>query len=209
MFQINLNNFLRIITGAADVCNEDCLIQAEDRDRDQVTDEEERFNESKSQSGKEYSQEDIEHSFLRILGADLHHLLTVFHRSLLDALEADIRFDKLDCSIGACSDRLNRCTGKPVDHSAAGNQAQHEWSVKQRKVLRVSRQTVCQRHHDREDHGCRTDNGSTDQHRFCSRLERITCPIVLFEQMFRTTEVHSHIEIALNFGFDVGNALNQ
>src|SRR5207253_1079976 len=90
LFQINLDNLLRIVPGAAGVGHEDSLIKTEDGDRNQIADKEERLEKSESERREENGQEDIEHTFLRILGADFHDLLTVLDRSLFHAFQLDV-----------------------------------------------------------------------------------------------------------------------
>jgi hypothetical protein len=45
LFQVYFDHFLRVVPRSAGVGHEDRLVQPEDRYRDQVTDEEERFDE--------------------------------------------------------------------------------------------------------------------------------------------------------------------
>ena len=40
LLQFHLDDFLRVVPGAAGICHEDRLVQTEDRDRDQVADKE-------------------------------------------------------------------------------------------------------------------------------------------------------------------------
>src|SRR5207249_1742603 len=133
----------------------------------------------------------------RVLRTDLYDLLTVCDRRLLDAFEIDIALDEFDRAI--CTGRygLHRGAGEPVDHRATGDQTEHERSMQNRKILRVDRKSIRERHDDREDHRCRTDDSRTDQHRLCAGLECIARTVILFEQMFATIELHIDIEIAL------------
>src|ERR1700730_2119895 len=135
LFQIDFYNLLRVVPGAARIRHEDRLIQTKDRNRDQVTNEEEGINKSERESREEHSQEDIKHALLRILGADLHDLLTVFHRSFLNAFETNVRLDELNRAIGAGGNGLDRNSGKTVDHGAPGNQAENKWSMQKRKAI--------------------------------------------------------------------------
>ncbi len=74
--------------------------------------------------------------------------------------------------------------------------------------MRVGCQTVCQRHHDREDHGSGTNNGSADKDRLGRRLECIACPVIFFEQMFRAAKVYFHIEVSFNLRFHIWHLLD-
>ena len=114
-------------------------IQAEQRDRDQVADEEERLQEGERQGGEEHHQEDVQHALLRVLRADGHHLLGIGHGGLLGAFQLDVALDELHRAIGAGGDRLRAGAGEPVDHRAAGDQAQQEWRVHQRELVDVRR----------------------------------------------------------------------
>ena len=55
--------------------------------------------------------------------------------ALVDALELDVRLDELDRAVGAGRDRLRRRAGEPVDHRAAGDQAEQERRVQDRQEL--------------------------------------------------------------------------
>ncbi len=78
LLQDDLHHFFGIVPGAARVGHEDGLVQAEDGNGHQVADEEIGFNKSKRQRGEEDRKENVEHSLLRVLGADFHHFLAVF-----------------------------------------------------------------------------------------------------------------------------------
>ena len=84
------DDLLGVVPGAARVGHEDGLEEAEERDRDQVADEEERLEEGERQSREEDGQEDVEHAFLRVLGADLHHLLAILDGRLRSAFQLDV-----------------------------------------------------------------------------------------------------------------------
>ncbi len=137
LFEIDLDNLLGVVPGAAGVGHKDSLIKAEHRDRDQVANKEERLEKSKSQGRKEDGQKNIEHAFLRILGADFHDFLAVLDRRFFHAFQLDVGLDELNRAIGPGRHRLNRCAGKPVNNGATGNQAEHEWGVQQRQALGV------------------------------------------------------------------------
>ena len=88
LLQLDLDELLGVVPGAAGVGHEDGLEQAEERDRDQVADEEVRLEAGEGQRGEEDGQEDVEHALLRVLRADLDDLLAVGDRGLLGARRA-------------------------------------------------------------------------------------------------------------------------
>ena len=79
---------------------------------------------------------------------------------LLSSIEAlvaapsklNVRLDELDGPIGPGDDGLRRCAGEPIDHRAAGDQAQQKRRVQQRQVIRDSSvESVGEHHDDREN----------------------------------------------------------
>src|SRR5579863_2155179 len=72
LLQLDLDDFLRVVPCAAGVGHEDGLVQAENRDGNQVADEEERFDERERQRGEKYRDEDVQHAHLRVFRADSH-----------------------------------------------------------------------------------------------------------------------------------------
>ena len=101
LLQIYFDNFLGIVPGAACVGHKDSLVQAEDRDGDQISNEVKRLNKSKCQRCKKDRKKDIEHALLRILRAYLHNLLAVGNRGFLDPFKPNVGFDELDRAVGA------------------------------------------------------------------------------------------------------------
>ena len=81
LFHLDFDDFLRVIPRAAGIGHKDRLIQTKDSDRNQIADEEERLDEREGERRKKDTQEDIEHSSLRIPGADFHDLLAVLYGS--------------------------------------------------------------------------------------------------------------------------------
>ncbi len=169
----------------------------------------ERFNERECQRSEEHREKDVEHAFLRILGANLHDLLAVGHRGFLHPFELDVGLDEFDRAIGARGHGLCRCAGEPVNHRAAGDQAEHKGRMQQREFVHIAGQSVGQRHDDGKNHGGRPDHGSTDQHRLGSSLESIARAVVGFEQVLGAFEIHVDVEIALQFGLDIRYILDQ
>src|SRR6185503_7062272 len=138
LLQINFDHFLGVVPSSSSVCHKDGLIKSENRNRNQIANEKERLEESKSQGRKEHAQENIEHAFLRVLSADFDYLLTVRHRSFFDAFQFDVGFDEFNRSVSAGGNRLNRRAREPIDNRPTHNQPQHKGRVQQRKLLGTS-----------------------------------------------------------------------
>jgi hypothetical protein len=73
--------------------------------------------------------EDVEHSLLRVLRADLDDLFAVGHGCLGHTLELDVCLDELDRAIRAGGHRLRGRTGEPVDHRAARDEPEQKRRV--------------------------------------------------------------------------------
>ena len=142
LLQIDFDDLLRVVPCAAGVGHENRLVQAEDRDRDQVADEQERLHEREGEGGEEDGEKDVEHALLRVLGADFDDLLRVGDRGLFYSFQFDVRLDELDRAVSAGGDRLRGSAGEPVDHRAARDQAQQEGRVQEREVLPRSDRSV-------------------------------------------------------------------
>ena len=84
-------------------------------------------------------EEDVEHALLRVLVQIATTFLRVFDRRLRRALELDVRLDELDRAVGTGRHGLHRRAGEPVDHRAAGDQAEQERRVQERQVREVFR----------------------------------------------------------------------
>ena len=138
---------------------------------------------AKASVEKKTASENIHHALLRVLGADLHHLLAVCHRRLRRAVavELDVCLDELHRAIGAGRHRLRGSAGEPVNNGAAGNQPEHEGRVQHRELVHIGGKPVRQRHDDGENHRSRAHNGGSNQHRLGRRLEGVPRPVVLLE----------------------------
>src|SRR5208337_2438150 len=101
--QLDFDNLLGVVPRCARVGHENGLIEPENSYRHQVADEKERVDESEGQSAEEDCDEDVQHASLGILRADGNHLLAVGDRRLFCALQLDMRFDELHCSVRAGS----------------------------------------------------------------------------------------------------------
>ena len=139
LLHFDFDDLLGVVPGGAGIGHEDCLVKAEDGDGNKIANEEERFDEGKGQRAEEDCDEDVQHALLRILGADLDDFLAVGDRGLHHAIELDVGFDELNSAIGARGHGLRGCAGKPVNHRAAGDQAEEERGVQQRKLIDVLR----------------------------------------------------------------------
>ena len=58
---------------------------------------------------------------------------------------------------------------------------------------------------DTEDHGGGTDDGRTDEHRFCRCLEGVAGTVGLFKIILGGVEIRLEPEFALNFCLYVGH----
>src|SRR5438132_4192615 len=126
LFQFHFHNFFGIVPGAAGVRHEDRLIQTENSDRDQISNEVEGLDKGKRQRGEKDCEEYIEHTLLRVLRADLNNLLAVGNRRFLHAFQPNVRFNELDCAISARSYRLRGSAREPINHCSAGDQSQNK-----------------------------------------------------------------------------------
>ena len=209
LLQLDLDDLLGVVPGRPGVGHEDGLIEAEDGDGNQVADEEEGLDEGKGQRGEEHRDEDVQHALLRVLRADFDHLLAVADGRLLRALQLDVRLDELHGAIGAGAHRLRGGAGEPVDHGAAGDQAQHKGRVQQGELIDVLGDAVGERHDDGEDHGGGAHHRGADQHRLGRGLEGVARAVILFQHVLGAVEIHVEIEVPLDFLLDVRNLLNQ
>ena len=75
--QFRFHDLLRIVPGASGVRHKNSLIQTKQGDRNEVSDEEVGLQECKPERGEKHRQEDVKHSLLGILGADLDDFLRI------------------------------------------------------------------------------------------------------------------------------------
>ncbi|MPM14466.1 hypothetical protein SDC9_60829 [bioreactor metagenome] len=208
--QVGLDDLLRVVPGAARVGHEDGLVEAEHRDRDQITDEEVRLHEGERQGGEEDAQEQVEHALLGVLGADLHDLLGVGLAGAGDrVVQPDVVPDELDRPVGAGGHRLDGAAGEPVDHGTAGDQAEQERRVEQREVLDPLGHALGEAHDDREDHRGGTDHGGADQHRLGGRLERVAGAVVLLQHQLRALPLRPEPEVTFDLRVDPVDLLDR
>ena len=200
MLQLDFDDFLGVVPGAAGVGHEDGLVQAEDGDREQVADEEERLDEGEGERGEEDGDEDVEHALLRVLGADFDDLLAVGDAGGGCAVELDVGLDEFDRAVGAGGDGLRGGAGEPVDHGAAGDQAEDERRVEERELVDVFGEAVGQGHDDREDHRGGADDRGADQHGLGGGFEGVAGAVVGFEHFLGALEVHVDVVVLLQLG---------
>ena len=91
--QIDFNNLLAVIPATAGIGHEDRLIQTEESDTDQITDEEVGVKEGQRQTHEEDHDEDIDHTLLSILGTNLNNFLGIFNRCFF-FIQIDILLNK-------------------------------------------------------------------------------------------------------------------
>ena len=200
-----LHDLLRIVPRATGVGHENGLVKTDDGQRNQVTDEEEGFDEGAGQGAEKHRHEDVEHAFLRVDGADLDDLLAVLLRRLDHLIEPDVRADELDRTVG--TGRHGLCAGarEPEDGCPAGDQAEQERRMQQRQLVQVFRQSGSEQHDNGKNHGRRADHCGADQHGLGRCLEGVAGAVVLFEQELGGTKVEIETEVPLHFRLDPGH----
>ena len=120
---VNFDDLLRVVPCATCVGHEERLIEAEERHRDEVTNEEERIKERQTQREEEDHHEDVDHALLRVNGANLDDFLRVLNAGFRLG-EIDVLLDKDHRAVCTRDNRLRGCTSEPVDHSAADEQTE-------------------------------------------------------------------------------------
>src|SRR5437667_8284493 len=209
LFELDLNDLLGVVPGAAGVGHENGLIQAKNGDGEKVADKKEGLDESEGQRGKKYRDENVQHAFLRVLRANLDDFLAVCDAGGSGSFELDVGFDEFNSAVSARSYGLRGSAGEPVNHGATGDQAENERRVKERKIIDVLAQAFGERHDDRKDHrGC-PDDRCADEHGFGSSLESVAGAIVAFEHFLGAPKIHVDVVILLELSFDARNLFNQ
>ena len=182
--QVDLDDLLRVVPRAPGVGHVDRLIQAEDRDRHQVADEQEGLDEGQGQRDEEDRQEDGEHPLLGVLGADLDHPAGVLHRGpLRPGVQVDGLLDEGHRPVGARGDRLDGGPGEPEDDGAPGDQAQEEGGVHEGQVLDAAAQVVGQADNDGEDHGGGAHDRGADEDGLGGGLEGVAGAVVVLQEV--------------------------
>src|SRR5208283_5264862 len=157
---------------------------------------------------EEYGDEDVQHALLRVLRADFNDLLGVGHTGFFGAVQLDVALDEFHRAVSARGHGLRGRASEPVNHSAAGDQAEYEGSVEERKLVQVVGEAVGKRHDDGEDHGGCADHGRADEDWLCGGLERVAGAVVGFQEILGALEIHVDVVVLLQFRLDVGNLLD-
>lgn len=110
--EVNFNNLLAVIPATAGIGPEHRLEQTEEGDTEQITNEEVGVKEGERQTHEEDHDENIDHTLLCILGADLDDFLGVFNRSFL-LVQFDVLLDVHNGLIRAGDNCLYGSAGKP------------------------------------------------------------------------------------------------
>ena len=113
------------------------MIEAEDGDGEKIADEEERLDEGEGKRCEKDGDENVEHALLRVERADFDDFFAVRDRGFFHAFELDVGFDEFDGPVSASGDGLRGRAGEPIDHCAAGDEAQDERRVEKRKIIDV------------------------------------------------------------------------
>jgi len=117
---VDLDDLLRVVPRAAGVRHEQRLEQSEECDRHEIRDEEVGIEEGQGQREAEDRGEDVDHAALRVLRADLDHLLAVLdRRARRSFIQPYVRLDEFHRAVGARGHGLNRSAREPVDDRAA------------------------------------------------------------------------------------------
>ena len=200
LLQLDLDDLLRVVPGAAGVGHEDRLVQPEERDRDQVADEEVRLEERRRPAcEKNTVRKMLNMPFCAYCVQISTTFLLSSTEAFVDAFELDVRLDELDRAVGAGRHRLGRRAGEPVDHRAAGDQAEQERRVQERELVAGSCvEPVGEHHDDREDHRRGADDRRADQHRLGGGLEGVAGAVVLLEEVLGPLEVDVEAEVLLD-----------
>ena len=209
LLQLDFHDFLGVVPGASRVGHEDGLIQTESGDGNEIADKKERLDECKRQRGEKYSNENVEHPFLRVLRADFHNFLAVRDARRRSAFQLDVGLDEFHGTIGAGSDRLRARASKPIDDCAAGDEPEDKRRVEQRKFVHIGGEAVGQRHDNGKNHrGC-ADDGRADQNRLRGGFERVARAVVGFEHVLGALEIHVKVVVLLQFLLDAGDLLDE
>src|SRR5438105_4227229 len=134
LLEFNFNDLLRIVPGTAGVSHENGLIQAKNGDGEKVADEKEGLDESEGQRGKKYRDENVQHAFLRVLGANFNDFLAVRDAGGSGSVELNVGYDESNRDVSARSYGLRGSAGEPVNHGSTGHQAQNERRSTERQI---------------------------------------------------------------------------
>ena len=137
LLEFDFNDLLGGVPGASGIGHENGLVQAEDGDGEKVADKKERFDKGKGQSGEEHRDEDVQHAFLRVFGANLDDLFAVGNAGGGSSFELDVGLDKFDRAVSTSGHGLRGSAGEPVNHGTTGDQPQNKRRMEERKIIDV------------------------------------------------------------------------
>ena len=112
---VHFNNLLCVVPRSAGIGHKDGLEETKERDGDQVANEEVGIKERQRQGHAEHHDEDVEHSLLRVHGANAHHFLAVLN-ACRGLLKVNVLLDEHNGSVRARHNGLRACACEPVDH---------------------------------------------------------------------------------------------
>ena len=115
------------------------------------------------------------------------------------AFEIDVGFNEFNSAISAGGYRLRGSSGEPIDHGAAGDQAEKERGVQKGELVDICSDAVGERHDDGENHGGSAHDGGADEHGLGGSFEGVAGAVICFEQVFGALEIGVDVEIPLDF----------
>ena len=207
LFEVHLDNFLGVVPRAAGVGHEDGLKQAEEGDGDQVGDEEVRVEKGQAERQGEDDDEDVDHAFLRVDGADFHDLFGVGERGG-GGVQFDVVLNEDNSPISAGDDRLGAGAGEPIDDRAAHEQAEDDRRLHEAELGDDIAKGLLQQHDDAEDHGGGAHDGGADEDGFGGGLEGVAGPVAFFQLALGIGEIGFERELFFNFTGNVREGFN-
>ncbi len=115
--EVHFNDLLGVIPGTTCICHEYGLVESEECYSHKVADEEVGVKERERQCHEKDNDEDVQHTLLSILGADLHDFFAILDGRLF-FVKIDVFLDEDHGPVGACCNGLGCCTCEPVDDCA-------------------------------------------------------------------------------------------
>ena len=161
------------------------------------------IEERQAEREAKHDDEDVDHAFLRVEGADFDDLFAVGDggRGLV---EVEVFLDENDRAVGAGDDGLRARAGEPVNHRAAHEQAENDLRLHEAQVGDGVAEDVFEQHDDAENHRGGADDGGADQHGLGGGLEGVARAVAFFEFEFGVGEIGLEAEILFDFRADVG-----
>ena len=109
--------------------------------------------------------ENVNHAFLGVVGANLYHFLALLSVGLLGrvGIKLDIGLDIFHCAVGTRGDSLHRCASEPEDDAAAKDESYDAVGVQQVKDAgRLNAEGLLYKQDEGEYHGGGTHDGSAN-----------------------------------------------